>query len=736
MARSAWLERRWPIRRGAGLIRLGWLERRWPIRRGAGLTPSEPSSTLDALGRRCLELARCSVLGPLRRRLVVLLLVALAAAACGGGDEEANDTSATNDEAAPSGTSGGGGSSAQAWPHCVEYQRLLEAIARLDSADLPAAREGSEGAEFIADLELENATTDYEAASSAAVAAAEELAADEAVDSEARLAAETALAAFTAAADASRFVVYGDSAEPLDTPNYAEAFDLALEAVRRGSGDGQDIDARLATLREEIATLEAEINAELADAAGATLSERRQEALAEKRAALNQFWAAETELEAELAAAAAQRAAFQAELEAAQADLDRAQAELDAYREQLVSAMAELAAATADRSRLGAEVAALSSLRDEAHSAAAAADSQLERALVAARADVETTAEAARADAEVQASALEAVAAIARGFGDSGSTRDDAAYTAAYDPAYAEARRGLSRGDSSDTAWVIAREAAYASQAAMSQRLDDLAGRAGLDSNIVSAFESSLSAWIAAWPLAGDRGNVSERAAVMDRQPVYDDLAYRAAARLVRVAVAESVPVAQSVAAAETEDVYWVTGGAAYEAFVAARDRISAARVDYRGLVHPGTDGIAWNALHVALDILENRALAEAADARNQASQGVADPETDQRVVNARAGVEQTVAAVAQAESNLSSAEVAHSEASTEEASRENDVLWLQDNANATEAWRDSVADDVKDLEAELSRLELRVTVAGSPVSLERAQRAAWAAVASVTGCV
>ena len=667
----------------------------------------------------------------LRRWPVVLLLVALAAAACGGGDEEANDTSDTNEATAPSGTSGGG-SSAQAWPHCVEYQRLLEAIARLDSADSPAAREGSEGAEFLADLELENATTDYEAASSAAAAAAEELAADEAADSEARLAAETALAAFAAAADASRLVVYGDSAEPLDTPNYAEAFDLALEAVRRGSGDGQDIDARLATLQEEIATLEAEINAELVDAAEAPLSERRQEALAEKRVALDQFWAAVAELEA----AAAQRAAVEAELAAAQAELDWAQAELDAYQEQLVPAMAELAAATADRSRLEAEVATLSSLRDEAYSAAAAAESQLERALAAARVDAEATAEAARADAELQASALEAVAAIARGFGDSGSTRDDAAYTAVYDPARAEARRGMSSSAARDTAWVIAREAAYASQAAMSRRLDDLAGRAGLDTNIVSAFESSLSAWIAAWPLAEDRGYVSEKAAAMDRQPVYDDLAYRAAARLVRVAVAEAVPAAQSVAAAEAEDVYWVAGGGAYEAFVAARDRISAARVNYRGLSHPGTDGIAWNALHVALDILENRALAEAADARNQASQGAADPETDQRVVNARAAVERATAAVAQAESNLSSADVAHSEASDEEASRENDVIWLENDADVAETRRDSVADDVRDLEAELFGLQVPVAVAGSPSSFERAQRAAWAAVASVTGCV
>ena len=85
-------------------------------------------------------------------------------AACGGGDEAAPETSDSNGETVPS-VASAEGTSAQPWPHCAEYQRLLDAIARLDSAE---SREDSDAAEFIADLELESATADYEAASSAA----------------------------------------------------------------------------------------------------------------------------------------------------------------------------------------------------------------------------------------------------------------------------------------------------------------------------------------------------------------------------------------------------------------------------------------------------------------------------------------------------------------------------------------------------------------------------------------
>ena len=619
------------------------------------------------------------------------------------------------------------GKSAQPWPHCAEYQRLLDAIARLDSAEF---REDSEAAEFIADLELESATADYEAASSAAVAAAEELAVDESADSEARQAAEVALAAFTAAVDAARFVVLGDSVEQLDTQEYAEAFDLALEAVRGGSGDGQDIGARLAETSAEIATLEAEIDAEFSEAAGEPLSERRKQALADKQATLTQLWATMAELaaaQAELAAAQAELAAAQAELEAAQEWLAAAQAELDDYRASLASATAELAAARTTRLLLETDVADLSVLRDEAYSAAAAAQNQLEQALDAARVDVEAAAETARADADLQARALEVVATIAGAFGDSNSS-GDVAYNAAYN---ATDNRLFLRG----TVQNIARDAAYATQAAMSARLDDLARRTGLDANIVSAFESALSAWIAAWHLAEDHGDSDRRAAEMDRQPVYDDIAYRAAARLVRVAVAEAVPAAQSVAAAEAEDVYWAPGGAAHEAFVAARDRISVARVDRRGLWNPGTDQIAWRALHVALDILENQALAEAVEARNRAAQAE-DPEADQRVVDARAAVERATAVIAQAESNWSNAELAYSDATAVVTSRENDVSWLQNDVDYAEDEWNSALGIVRALEAELAELQIPVTVFSTPVSIGRAQRAAWGAVSSVTGCM
>ena len=620
------------------------------------------------------------------------------------------------------------GKSAQPWPHCAEYQRLLDAIARLDSAEF---REDSEAAEFISDLELESATADYEAASSAVVAAAEELAVDESADSEARQAAEVALAAFTAAVDAARFVVLGDSVEQLDTQEYAEAFDLALEAVRGGSGDGQDIGARLAETSAEIATLEAEIDAEFREAAGEPLSERRQQALADKQATLTQLWATMAELaaaQAELEAAQAELEAVQAELEAAQEWLAAAQAELDDYRASLASATAELAAARTTRLLLETDVADLSVLRDEAYSAAATAQNQLEQALDAARVDVEAAAETARADADLQARALEVVATIASAFGDSNSSGDVAynfAYNAADDSIY---RLG-------DTVQNIARDAAYATQAAMLARLDDLVRRTGLDANIVSAFGSALSAWIAAWHLAEDRGNSDRRAAEMDRQPVYDDIAYRAAARLVRVAVAEAVPSAQSVAAAEAEDVYWAPGGAAHEAFVAARDRISVARVDRRGLVNPGTDQIAWTALHVALDILENQALAEAVEARNRASQAE-DPEADQRVVDARAAVERATAVIAQAESNWSNAELAYSDATAVVTSLENDVSWLQNDVDYAEDEWNSALSIARALEAELAELQIPVTVFSTPVSIGRAQRAAWGAVSSVTGCM
>ena len=151
--------------------------------------------------------------------------------------------------------------------------------------------------------------------------------------------------------------------------------------------------------------------------------------------------------------------------------------------------------------------------------------------------------------------------------------------------------------------------------------------------------------------------------------------------------------------------------------------------------MNPGTDEIAWRALHVALDILENQALAEAVDVRNRASQAE-DPEADRRVVDARAAVERATAVIAQAESNWSNAELAYSDATALVTSLENDVSWLQNDVDYAEDEWNSALGIVKTLEAELAELQIPETVFSTPVSIDRAQRAAWGAVSSVTGCV
>ncbi len=538
----------------------------------------------------------------------------------------------------------------------------------------------------------------------------------------------------------------GGSVEPLDTPSYAEAFDLALKAVRGGSAEGPAIETRLAELEVETAKLEAEINAGLREAEEEPLSERRQAALAEKQATLQQLEASEWELwgiQAAQEAARAEIEAAEAVLVADEAELAAAQSELDAYRESLARAEADLEAARARLSDRDSEVASRRRLQDDAYSAAAVAEAQLVQTIEAARADAEAATEAARADAELRAGAMEALAAIAHGFGDRNSNHD-VAYHAAHNRAYSDANASNWRREHLRYfVTVVARNAAFAAQAAMLQRLDDLARRAGIEADIDSAFESALSAWVAAWSLAEDQGDVSTKAEIIDRQPLYDDLAYRAAARHVRVIVAEAVPSTQSVASAEAEDIHWAEGGAAYEAFVAARDRISAASADHRGLQHPGTDGIAWNALHAALDILESRAQEEAADIRDRVSQDAADPEADRRVAYAIAAVERTTAAVAEAESNLAGAELAHYEAANEVASRESDAFAWQANADYAEDWWNSAFDAVNrrrarlaELRTEFAELQVPETGFGAPVSLERAQRVTWAAVASVTGCV
>ena len=356
----------------------------------------------------------------------------------------------------------------------------------------------------------------------------------------------------------------------------------------------------------------------------------------------------------------------------------------------------------------------------EAAAAAATAEAEAE---AAAYADAEAAAAAARAEAEVQAAVVEAIASISVVVGDADDNRADVAFQAAREAAYNEAEDNLdirhasvAQGAAGWIADMAARDAAYAAQAALVVRLDELAERARFMTNITAAHEAAMSAWVAAWPLAEDADWLRrldlgdfyrlyeeelDRGAglVFDRQPAYDDLAYRAAARAVRSAVADSVPSSESVAASEAEDAHWAVGGSAHRAFVAARDRIAAARAGQRGRFHPGTDLIAWDAYHVALDLLESAALAEAADVRTDAaSRAVTDIEADAHVIEARAAVERSEAAVAEAQAAIDQAE---------------------------EAWR----------AAESVLAEARSALEATRPSYDRAVRAAWKAVATEAGC-
>ncbi len=323
----------------------------------------------------------------------------------------------------------------------------------------------------------------------------------------------------------------------------------------------------------------------------------------------------------------------------------------------------------------------------------------------------------------MQAAVVEAIASISVVVGDADDNRADVAFQAAREAAYNEAEDNLdirhasvAQGAAGWIADMAARDAAYAAQAALVVRLDELAERARFMTNITAAHEAAMSAWVAAWPLAEDADWLRrldlgdfyrlyeeelDRGAglVFDRQPAYDDLAYRAAARAVRSAVADSVPSSESVAASEAEDAHWAVGGSAHRAFVAARDRIAAARAGQRGRFHPGTDLIAWDAYHVALDLLESAALAEAADVRTDAaSRAVTDIEADAHVIEARAAVERSEAAVAEAQAAIDQAE---------------------------EAWR----------AAESVLAEARSALEATRPSYDRAVRAAWKAVATEAGC-
>ena len=344
--------------------------------------------------------------------------------------------------------------------------------------------------------------------------------------------------------------------------------------------------------------------------------------------------------------------------------------------------------------------------------AAHAAAGRASEAEAAAYADAEKAAAAVLEAAESEAAALEAVAAVK-------AAASWTAYNAARDSSYDDVLdriddQGKTTKRGADViAWRVGRDASWAVRAALAARLDALAERAGLAADITAAAQAGLSAWAEAWPRAEDtdwEGRLGQyvhyKAAldsaagfVFDRQAIYDDAAYRAAARAVRVAVADSVPSSESVAAAEAEDVHWAEGGAAHRAFVAARDLIAAARAEQRGRIHPLTDGIARSAYDVALDVLESGALAEAADIRaDAASRAVIDIEADPRVVEARAAAGRSDTAAAEAQTAVTRAQ---------------DALWA----------------------AESELAEARSALDAARPAHDHAQRAAWKAVSTEVGC-
>ena len=380
-----------------------------------------------------------------------------------------------------------------------------------------------------------------------------------------------------------------------------------------------------------------------------------------------------------------------------------------------VTAEARFAAAENAASEASALLEQTSADLESALEASQAAAGRASEAETAAHADAAEAAAAVSEAAELEAAAFEVVAAVV-------AAAQGTAYSAARGVAYNAAADNIRIGGASDArraveliARMAGRDASWAVRAALAVRLDALAERAGLAADITAAAQAGLSAWAEAWPRAeapdwprrlDDYVVPSEVARfnrgaefVFDRQAVYDDAAYRAAARAVRVAVAGSVPSSESVAAAEAEDAHWAEGGAAHRAFVAARDLIAAARAGQKGRIHPGTDEIASNAYDVALDVLESGALAEAADIRaDAASRAVIDIESDPRVVEARAAAERSDTAAAEAQTA---------------AERAQDALWA----------------------AESELAEARSALDAARPAHDRAQRAAWQAVATEVGC-
>ena len=602
----------------------------------------------------------------MRRVGCSMLAFVVLAAACGGGDEEtapgqgAQQAQESDDGQEPEATSERADDPVvQRWPHCATYGALLETIARTETA---------EQAVEDAQATLEEAAAVY-------------------------------LAADTAGDDAGRYDAEQRRLDAVIVLTDAEA-ELA-DAIR-----GYETTADAAVGSAE---------ALIADAAAASDERSASQSALEAYAAVVDAarFAAYGQTSAGLgtpAYDAAYESALAGALGAAPPGRVIAEARVVAAETAVLGAMLVLEEAPA------AEAAA------RAAAAAAEAEAAATRAEVeaAAYAEAEQAAAAALVEADRQAAVLEAIAAISVAVGEADSFRADVAYQAAWVPAYDAAEDSVTdyrRRVAELIAKDAARDAAYAAQAALVVRLDALAGRAGLEANVTAAHQAAMSAWIAAWALAEDADWINrldvpdwrqrhvpgfDRAAelVFDRQPAYDDLAYRAAARAVRTAVADSVPSSESVAAAEGEDTHWAAGGTAHKAFVAARDRIAVARAPHRGKTHPGTDGIAWDAYHVALDLLESAARAEAADIRADAttSRIVIDIESDPRVVQTRAAAERSGAAAVEAEAAAS---------------------------RAYEA--------VREAEAELA--DARATLDATQPPYDRAVRAAWKAIAAQAGC-
>lgn len=570
-----------------------------------------------------------------RRSAAVLLVVVLAAGGCGG-DESDTASDDLGGQAQDVGSLPEDGDAQE--PESGEAQDSSEDAQDSAAPVVPLWPHCTEYSAVLAAAEVSSGDVwGFESAADAAVASAEALAADASADNEARDAGRRAVEVFAAANDAALFAAYGETAVALGTPAYSAAYESALAAAWGEAGTGR--------------------------------------------------------VTAEARVAAAESAVGEASALAEQAPIDL-------------------------------------------ETASEAADDAVARASEAeavAYADAEAAAAAVLSAADLDASALEAVAVISAAVGEAYDYGGDVALQAARAAAYDDASRSMRHHDESlgiEGRWsksaagwiagIAARDASYTATAALVTRLDVLAESAGLGADLTAAHQSAMSAWAAGWALAedvdwrrsyddGSSGawrpyfvDEFDRAAeqVFDRQAVYDDFAYRAAARAVRTAVAASVPSSESVAAAEAEDAHWAEGGTAHRAFTAAQNQIAAARARQKGKIHPGTaDSIAWDAYHVAVDILESGALAEASDIRaDAASRAVIDIEADARVVDARADVERTEAAVADAQDAVAQAE---------------DALWA----------------------AESELAEAQSALDAARPSHDRAARAAWKAVAAQAGC-